>query len=394
MQKLGGLGKLKRRSFWLWPLAAVLLAGLFFYRLGNLTAGLSLSELKSAALPLGLHNIYRSPLYLPLKLARTLVFFVFPEHGQLLSRLPNALFGLATVIVFAFLIRLWHGRQIAVLAGFMFAASAWTLHVSRIVGFEVLYLWAMPTLLLAYLLLQKYPRPSLWYLTAILNGLLLYVPGLVWLVILNAYLQRELLTGAWRQFNGFWQRLFYFLGHLIWLPLLLVDLTRPGQLKLWLGLPTHFSSLTHSLKDIVAVPVHLFIRGPQYPEIWLGRAPILDLFTLAAALIGIYFYFSRWPSARGRLLAAFFILGWIEVGLSGPVGLSLLVPLLYTTAATGLAYLFRDWIKVFPRNPLARGLCLGLLSVAVALSCLYNLRAYFIAWPHNSVTRQTFNHRL
>jgi hypothetical protein len=92
-------------------------------------------------------------------------------------------------------------------------------------------------------------------------------------------------------------------------------------------------------------------------------------------------------------LGLFALAGLLLVGLGGPVGLSLLVPLLYVWAAAGIAYLTREWLQVFPNNPLARSLGLGLIVLAVGLGCIYNLRAYFVAWPHNQTTRVTFQSR-
>ena len=62
------------------------------------------------------------------------------------------------------------------------------------------------------------------------------------------------------------------------------------------------------------------------------------------------------PLARHAALSS----GVVLVGLGGPVGLSILVPLLYVAVATGLAYLLHEWLKVFPNNPLARGFGIGL----------------------------------
>jgi hypothetical protein len=87
------------------------------------------------------------------------------------------------------------------------------------------------------------------------------------------------------------------------------------------------------------------------------------------------------------------LIGFVLVGISGPVPLSLLVPLLYMGIATGLAYLLHEWLKIFPNNPLARGVGLGLIIVAVAISCTYNYRAYFIAWPNADATKTTFQYR-
>jgi hypothetical protein len=77
-------------------------------------------------------------------------------------------------------------------------------------------------------------------------------------------------------------------------------------------------------------------------------------------------------------------------GLGGAAYLSLVVPLLYIFAATGIAYLLHEWLRVFPLNPVARKLGIGLVVVAVAVSCSYNLRAYYVAWPHNAATQTAF----
>lgn len=375
-------------------LAAILaVCWLLLYKLGSLTGGLSQTELTAASAPVGLHGIFNQPFDLPLKAVRSLVFFAFPDHGQTLTRLPNALFGGLTIVSFGGLIYLWHGKRTAALATAMFATSAWVLHTSRLASFDVMYLWALPTLLLSHFLLRKYyKKPLVWYGNIIVWGLLLYIPGLVWFVAADIILQRKLVLGSWRYVKSWWQRILYILAGLIWLPLLVVHLSRPGNVMAWLGLPAHFAAPASLLKQFAAVPVHLFIRGPQYPDLWLGKAPVLDVFALMTCVLGIYFYAVHRQAVRSRHLAVFLVIGLVLVGLGGPVGLSLLVPMLYMATATGLAYLLLEWLKIFPNNPLARGLGIGLVVFAVVLSCLYNYRAYFIAWPHNVATKATFQY--
>lgn len=384
----------ERARLFAWSI--IILAGLgwlLLHRLGSLTGGLSGGELAAAAAPVGWHGIYHQPLYLPLKIMRSAVFYAFPNHGQTLTRLPNAAFGALAIVSYVWLIRLWHGSRTAVLAGLLFATSAWTLHVSRLASFDVLYLWATTTLLLTHILLHRYREKAIaWYGSLIVWGLMLYVPGLVWLVLLEIYLQRSTLAETWQHFARWWQRTLYVLISIAWLPLLAIDLRRPGEALTWLGAPAHWATPLHVLKQLAAVPVHLFVRGPQYPDLWLARAPILDVFALTVCAIGIYFYITRLKAARSRLLGLVAIAGAILVGLGGPVGLSLLVPLLYIAAATGIAYLLHEWLHVFPNNPLARGLGIGMVAFVVVLSCAYNLKAYFVAWPHNQTTRTVFRY--
>ncbi len=364
------------------------------YRLGSLVGGLSIGEHATSVLPAGWHDIYNNAMYLPLKAVQSTDFYLFPHHGLTLTRLPNTLFGTLAIINFTWLIWLWHGRRTALIAGLLFATSAWVLHTSRLASFDVLYLWALPTLLLMNVALQRRPDKTLVvYGNVLLWGLLLYIPGMVWLVIINIYIQRKAVAKGWQHFGRWWQRLLYLLAGAVCLPLLINNLRQPELLRLWLGLPAHLAAPLQLLKNFAAVFIHLFIRGPQYPDIWLGRAPILDVFTLAICLIGLYFYAQHWQASRSRLLGGLFLVGAILVALGGPVGLSLLVPLLYIVAATGIAYLLKEWLQVFPLNPLARGIGLGLVAVAVVLACTYNLRAYFIAWPHNETTKTVFRYR-
>lgn len=390
-QKLGA----HRRLAVVIALAFAAVCFLLLYRLGSLVGGMSIGEMAAARAPVGWHGIYHDPLYLPLELARSAVFFVFPDHGQSLTRLPNAFFGLIAIISFAWLVKLWHGRRNAVLATALFATGAWTLHASRLASFDVLYLCAVPVLLLTYAKMQRDNHKAwVFYGSLAVWGALLYVPGLVWLLLLNLYASRKAIVSGWRHFSRWWQRLAYLSLGVVWLPLLVFRLRDTELLRTWVGIPLDFETPLMLIKQFAAVFVHLFIRGPEYPDLWLDQAPILDIFTLAACLIGIYFYIRNWRASRSRLLGGFFVIGAILVGLGGPVGLSLLVPALYLLAATGLAYLTREWLRTFPLNPLARGVGIGLIVIAVALSCTYNLRSYFVAWPNNAVTKVVFRYHL
>ncbi|HXR49519.1 MAG TPA: hypothetical protein VN778_00625 [Verrucomicrobiae bacterium] len=374
--------------------AAVCILLLLINRLGSLTGGVSAGEVHAATAPVGWHGIYHNPFYLPLKLARSVAFFLFSAHGQTITRLPNVLFGIMTIAAFIILVKLWHSTRTAVLASFLFVTSAWVLHASRLASFDVIYLWALPILLLSNVLINRSPDRGLsWYFGLLTMGMLLYVPGMVWLILVNIFFLRHELAEAWAEFS-YKQHILFILASLIWLPLLIVNLLRPSQLLVWLGLPTHWPTLKLLLKQFIGVPVHLFIRGPQQPDLWLGRAPILDIFTLVACILGIYFYLRHLKANRTRLLACFAIIGWLLVTIGGPVTFSLLVPLLYLAAATGIAYLLHEWLRVFPLNPLARGLGVTLVTLAVGLACIYNLRAYFVAWPHDQATRATFIYHL
>ncbi|HVX23973.1 MAG TPA: hypothetical protein VG992_01360 [Candidatus Saccharimonadales bacterium] len=373
-------------------IALAVLIGLLFYHLGSLPKGLSSEEVSAAQTAYGWHGIIAHPLNLPLELLRSLVFQLSPSHGQFLTRLPNACFGVLAIIAFGWLLRWWHGTRTALFTTALFACAAWTLHVSRLASNDVLYLWGVPTLLLLHVILQRPDKPKPWvqYGSLALWGLLLYIPGMVWFVLLELWQLRSSIAGSWKHFHLWWQRTLYVLTGLIWLPLLVIDLTRSEEWRHWLGLSNHWPNIMHYLREVGVVIGHLFVRGPNSPTLWLGRAPLLDVFTLVVSALGLYFYVRHWRSGRSRLLASYLAIGILLVAIGGAVSLSVLVPILYLAAGTGMAYLLHEWLQVFPFNPLARALGLGLVIAAIALSCIYNIRAYFVAWGYNPDTVQQF----
>lgn len=373
----------------------VLLLIVMLYKLGSLTKGLSLTEIQTSSYPVGWHGMYASPLFLPLKIIQSIDFKLFIRHGQTLTRLPNVIYGIISIGCFAGLIRMWHGVRTAVLSSLLFACGAWVLHVSRVATYDVMYLFGITSLLLMHQLLYKYDGiAKIWFANLFLWGILLTIPGFVWIVVVDMIFQREVIADSWREFNNLWQRIAAVILPLLFLPLIIPDLFREGQLLEWLGLPNRFPGILTLLKRFAAVFYHLLIRGPVYPDLWLARQPVLDLFVLATCLLGVYFYISKFKSSRSRLLGLMFIISALLVTAGGAVSFTILIPFAYIMSAMGISYLIHNWLIVFPRNPLARGFGVVLVSLAVAMSCIYNLRSYFVAWPHNQTTITTFSRRL
>jgi 4-amino-4-deoxy-L-arabinose transferase-like glycosyltransferase len=380
-----------------YPVIAVvtLIAGLMLYKLGSLTGGLSSGEVNVAHTAIGWHGIRNNPFYLPLNFVRSVLMVLFNHHGQTVIRLGNTLFGVLAVVTFSRLVQLWYGSRTAALSSILFITSAWMLHVSRVATNDVMYLAALPVLFYVQIGLKKAQKPRWLFFAAVIWGLALYIPGLIWLIGVQVWLLRkeikQLLTGL----KDIKKRVALGLSVVVWLPLLLVYLLSSRSAFItWLGLPEHMPSLSEFAKQLAAVPVHLFVHGPMNPELWLGKAPLLDIFSLVCCVLGIYFYATHLKASRSRSLFSIFGVSWILIALGGPVTLSLLVPLLYLFVACGIGYLLHDWLKVFPRNPLARAFGISLIAIAVAFSSFYNLRAYFIAWPHNRDTISTFTRKL
>ena len=377
----------------LFGLFAALLSFLLSYRLSTLpTNSLSASERLLAITTVGWHGLLQNPFFLTTKLQLSAGFYFFGQGGALVTRLPSVALGALAIIGVTGLIRAWHGSRMAILGGLLFACSAWTLHVSRYANTDSTYLAAIPILLVSQLVLQRLKTSWLPYVVLVVWSLLLFTPGLIWFVLVAGYWERDSFVSAWRQQKMWRRRLLLAVCSLAWLPLLLqFFIKQPAQIVQWLGAPAQLAAPSALLHQLAAVPLHLFVHGPAIPELWLGQLPVLDIFTLTATLLGIVFYVRHWRSRRSRLLLSYAVIGTIVIALGGAASLSLIVPLAFLVAASGLNSLLRDWLQRFPLNPIVRSLGISTLSLVVAVSCVYNLQSYFVAWPHNATTVSHFS---
>ncbi|MEI8338431.1 MAG: hypothetical protein WCF91_00690 [bacterium] len=372
-------------------LLTALASCLLFFKISTLVPAFGPTEFKTATAVLGFSGFFNHIFFLPIELLRSILFGLIPSHGYALTRLPNIIFGLSSMVIFSYLIYTWHGRRTAVLATILFISSAWTLHVSRLASFDVLYTFALLSLVLINVILKKYKTSAKIFLfCGFLAGLIATIPGMIWLLIISVFMLKDEISIAWQNLNKIWYKIAFTALTTYWIPLVTFSIIENGGLLKFIGAPSHFAGYWQTLKLFIAVPVHLFIRGPEYPELWLGRAPVLDVFVLLCVLLGIYFYFQHKEAARSKMLLVLLLSSMILVGLGGAVSLSAPIAIVYLIAATGITFLLKEWLTMFPVNPLARVLGISLISVAVLMSSVYGIRSYFIAWPHNVVTKTIF----
>lgn len=398
MKKIFTKKQLPKLSLSIVALAGGLVGVLFlmFYKLGSLTNGLSSGEVMVRTQSLGWRGIYINPLNLPLKVFRSLDFKYIHLTTNFWLRLPNALIGLVTIICFYILLRLWYSQRIAIAGGALFATSAWVLHVSRLASFNIDYLAGVTLFILSTAILHKYADKR--YVHPWINllwGLLLYIPGMVWLVAINGIRQRNQIFKGFKIQGSFSRIVLYFVSFLLPLPLIIKYLiSSPKNVFYFLGLPSHWPKVSVFLKDLGGVFVHLLVRGPEYPNLWLGRQPMLDIFCLLCLALGVIFYASHLTATRSQLLFGSFIIGTLLIALNGGVDLSFLLPIVFLFVAAGIAYLLQQWLSVFPKNPIARATGYILVTLAIAISCLYGSRSYFVAWPHDPTTQSVFDKKL
>ena len=223
---------------------------------------------------------------------------------------------------------------------------------------------------------------------------LIYVPGLVWFVVLGAIWQRKQI-GTHLKDSKLSIPVIGIIGVILLVPLVVAISRQPSLFRTLIGLPTgQLANAYDIFRHILNVPVQLFLHGPANPVIWLGQLPLLDVLAIAMAVLGAYAYFRRRQLDRTKLLAAILLIGTVLIGLRGSVSMIILAPFIYILITAGIGYLLNEWLSVFPRNPLARTTGLALIFLVVALSSFYNLKQYFIAWPGAPATKKAFQKRI
>jgi 4-amino-4-deoxy-L-arabinose transferase-like glycosyltransferase len=362
--------------------------GLLGVQLGSLThQGYSAGEVYAWRAGMSWRDIFHHPLNAPYEALVRLLGYLHP-HSLITGRLASTIFALGTLTAFYWLVRYWYGMRTAFFGTLLFGSSAWFLHVGRLGTPEVL-MFGLLMLAACGVWFRHSKQGWVVALLMLLAAVFLYVPGMVWFVAAGVLWQWRTIDRMFKRHLGF-VTLGGFLMLAALVPLALAMYHTPQLARQVAGfVPGEWPHPVAAVRAFLEVPVHLFFRGPELPEQWLGRLPVLDIFTTAMVFLGAYVHSKHLKLMRAKLLATILLLGAGVVAL-GYVSLSVIVPFVYIVAASGIGLLCDRWFAVFPRNTIAQSVGLGLVSLAVLASCSYSLRHYFVAWPHAPATAPAF----
>jgi hypothetical protein len=365
-----------------------ILATALYWRLGSLLPGYSQEELSTYQASLDIGTLLDNPLNAPFLLLVRGLLYLNPD-SLLMTRIAATLFGIVLLGLFCWLLRQWHDNKTAVIGTLLFGLSAWFLHTARMGTPEILMSGVLVLTACGFWLKQ---RGSWLALLAcfVVATLYLYVPGMVWFIIAGILWQWKTVDQAFKK-----HLLAVSLGGLVLLaamvPLGWAIYKDMDLLFTWLGLPATFPNIVDVLKNIAAVPYHLIVANSSQPTLWLGRAPVLDVFSAGMFVMGTYLYLRTIRLLRTPLFITILVLGIILIGLGGPVSLSVIMPFVYLVAAAGIGYLLSQWLTVFPRNPIAKSLGILLIASVVGLVGVYHFYHYFIGWPEAQATHDVYN---
>lgn len=393
------LKRLKTWFFEIWrPALITLLVGLIIcsmlgFQIGGLTKGISSREQQYIANIDSGREVLSNPSFLVHKLP-TYILFKLGAERVAYYRLVSAAIGALAVLSCFYVLRRWYTTRVALIGSWLLLSSAWLLHVTRLALPESSLLLFMPLLWSAVWLYTTKRRQYALSALCIIGVLCVYVPGFVWLVAGLVAWQRKTILSELKQVK-LWFKIAAALCVLIGMaPLAYGASQNPQELLLIAGLPDSLPSIKAIGLNFVNIPVQLLVRGPDNPELWLGRLPLLDVFTAAMAACGVYSLRYQLKLIRTQMILVSSIAFVLMIGLGGPVGMIAILGIVYLLAGTGISFFLKQWFTVFPRNPFARGLATTLVSITVGLVSYYHISHYFIAWPQTPATRAVFTESL
>lgn len=376
-----------------WPLCA-LYGGLFLataflllWHLGDLVPGFSPAEQATYHASQSLSGILEQPLNAPFYLVVKLLSYLLSDT-LLLTRAVAVLFGVGVLGSFALLVRQWHDTATTIITTMLFGCSAWFLHTARLGTPEVL-LFGLFVLVACGIWLRRTQHWLPLVCCFLLTAALLYVPGMIWFIVLGVIWQWKVVDRAIKK-----HLLTASLVTLVLLaalaPLGWVLYKDHGLIMPLLGLPEHWPAPLVMLENLLKVPFYLLIHNQAQPEKWLGTAPIFDAFSLAMLGLGSYLFVRHIQLTRASLTAAFVVLLAILMAVGSNITFTVILPFLYLIIASGIAYLLGTWFTVFPRNPIARTIGWIVAGATIALVLSFHLTHYFVGWPQATATNRIF----
>ncbi|MDQ3158981.1 MAG: glycosyltransferase family 39 protein [bacterium] len=371
-----------------------LVFGLFGYRLGDLTSGLSSNELQFVESSLSSEKILDNPTNIPQK---GLIFAI--DRLGLISnfsvRFISALLSMLTILLIFQLLRKWHTTRVTIFSCVLLTVSSWFVGVGRLATAQILLVLGVTLIIyVAEIIDDKNKHDSVkTILLVALGGLSLYIPGLIWLFLGMLTLKRKSIISTITNLKFYERILGCLVVFILLFPVIVLSISDIEFLKNILVIPVNFEP-TEWLRRLVVIPIYLFAQGPLDPSINLSRLPLLDIFSSVLFLFGLYAYYFKQNLTRTKLIGVLLAVSAIIIAIDGHYFMPLLIPLVFIVIASGVELLIQQWLTIFPKNPLAQKLGVSLVVITIMLTGFYHIQRYFVAWTGSPETHEEFIHSL
>lgn len=312
----------------------------------------------------------------------------------LAARLVSIFYGLLATLCIFLLVRLWFNVRIAVVAMLLFATSSWLLIVCHQASpLCLMATWPLIVITpLAWFFRSKHHKFISFSLFSVALGISFYIPYMAWvnLVVLLVLLTKErkklLLL---KRFHIIVAGILFFITLL---PLFYSLMNYPGQIRELLGIPIIWPTVSVYIADLGNLLSMIFLRSKPLPQLYLANLPMLDFFTSAMFILGLYYFMSRLPNRRSLiiLISLAVLLLVLPLNLLYQLYAVILMPFIYIVVTVGFVELINQWVAYFPRNPLVKNIGILLIVLSIGLISLYHLEKYYIAWPNNPQVKQAY----
>ena len=317
------------------------------------------------------------------------------DSSLMAARLTSTLVTLASIGLFYLLIRIWFNSKMAMVGSLLFLTSSLALNTAHQATFVSMLMFCPLLIFATFTWLMRTKTNQYISFLAFISSLAIsaYTPYMLWFILIavtaiSLYARNKLKKlKIWQLLSG------AALYILILLPLFVSLLGAPGQLKELLGMPTYgLANITEYLINIIQIISSTFFYASTMPVTFLGNLPVLDVFSAACAILGIYYFIKRFRHRRSIIIFAGISFSILLLALSNNFQLffALLLPFLYIFVIAGIIELLKQWFQFFPRNPLARNFGVALVVIAIGLVSFYQLQRYYVAWANAPETKAVY----
>ncbi len=316
------------------------------------------------------------------------------ENAPLSARIISGLFIFGTIILFYRLIKAWFNQRMAIIASALLATNSLMLNTARQATLWAASIFITVAVFYCLNLFLRSKDNKFWAFLAFVISIAVaaYIPFGIWIIAIATV---GLFIYGKKKLRKISKKQLILAGSayiIVLLPLLISLMGAPGQLKELLGLSSGFIGIKNFALHLAYQLTGIYLYARENAVTWVGNLPLLDIFTAAISLLGIYYFIRRLRHRRSILIFSSFSILFVTVALSFSYlnNQSLFLPILYIFFIAGLIELMKRWLTIFPRNPLMRTLGISLVVTAVAFSVFFQMERYFVAWSNSPATKAVY----